>query len=654
MAIEGYAEQLLDWLGSISMQAAVLIGLALALSFALRSAAPRLRHFIWLVVLLRLAIPVEVSSPLGLLSEPTGESSATRALQAQERLALHEPRVPQKTETDVSSSSSTWSVSQPGSARSPVSGWLAAGWLAGVAALLALVALRTLRAKRLLGNASLADESIQTEVSDLSRRLGIEPPQVKVANSGTRLPSPAAFGLWRPIILLPEALASQWTAPEREPLLVHELSHLRRRDLWINSLQLFVQTLYFFHPLVWFANRRLRVARELACDEEVVRFYGAASNRYARALLRAARTENNRHTSALAVTLSTPRSLLGRRVERLLTRRGPSPRRQWGALTVAVAGSLVMVALAGARPARIVAEVEVPTDRKEWLTFVRELDDDSDRSQAVEAVLIERVRSGEGDPELLERTLAIIRPPRPPWMGDSELESAWLQRLELLPTDLPSLRAAASFFTLGEPDQAEELLRRGREMQPGSAYWPVELARLEYLRRKRLADNEQAEASRRALELLEEARPVMTEAQLYPRLGFFARAAYGAGEMARAGEYATLLLDAADGQEDGWNYGNALHQGHTTLGLVALARGDRAEALRRLRLSAETPGSPQLNSFGPSFKLASELLALGERDAVLGYLDRCGEFWAGSRGKLESYVAAISAGETPDFRELHY
>lgn len=652
MAVELFAERLLDWLGSISLQAAVLISLALGLSFAVRSAAPRLRHFIWLVVLLRLAVPVEVSSPLGLLSEPTDESSATRALRAQERIALSEPWAPQRVETKPSSAASP--ASPPHATPRRASEWLAAGWLAGVVALLSIVALRTFRAKGLLDSASSADESIQAEVSDLSRRLGIAPPQVKVANSSTRLPSPAAFGLWRPVILLPESLASEWTAHEREPLLVHELSHLQRRDLWINSLQLFVQTLYFFHPLVWFANRRLRVARELACDEDVARFYGAGSNRYARALLRAARTESNRHSNALAVTLSTPRSLLGHRVERLLTRRGASPGRQWGTLTVAVAGSLVIVALAGARPARTELDVHIPTDRKEWLTFVQELQGDSDQSRAVETVLIERVRSGEGDPELLEETLTMIRGHQPPGLGDNKLHSAWRERLELLPTDLPTLRAAASFFTLKDRDQAEELLRRGWELQPGSAYWPVELARLEHLRRKWLDADEQTDASRRALELLEEARPMMTEAQFYSRLGFFARVAYGAGEMARAGEYATLLLEAATGREDDWNYGNALHQGHTALGLVALAQGDRAEALRRLRLSAETPGSPQLNSFGPSFKLAAELLALGERDAVLEYLDRCGEFWAGSGGRLESHAAAASAGETPDFRELHY
>lgn len=652
IVVEPFAARLLAWLESISLQAAVLVGLALLLALAVRRASPRLRHIVWLVVLLRLAIPIELSSPLGLLAEPTDLRAAT------DPLGPRAGAVP----AELVSPTESGPAHQPAAGASAprplraggASSWLAVSWIAGVVILLGIVLLRVRRASTLLAAASEADRSILAEVSDLSRRLGIEPPRVKIADASMKLPSPAAFGLQRPTILLPEALATGWTPSEREPLLVHELAHLRRRDLWINSLQLVVQTLYFFHPLVWFANRSLRVARELACDEDVARFYGAGSNRYPRALLRAARGEDSGHSSALAVTLATPRSLLGRRVESLLTRRAANPRRQSATLAVVIAGSLVIVALAAARPTRQVADFEVPADRKEWLAFVDELDADPARSQRVEAALIESVRSGEGNPERLDETLSMIRRPQSPFLGDRELRSAWTERLELLPTDLPTLRAAASFFTLESKPQAEALLRRGWEMQPGSAYWPLQLAHLEYLRRTGLAGADRAGASKRALALLEEARPIMTEGQLYPRLNFFARAAYGAGELGRAREYADQLLAGAPGREDEWHYGNALHHGHTVLGLVALAEGDRHEAVRRLLLSADTPGSPQLNSFGPSFKLAGDLLALGEHDAVLEYLARCGEFWASSRGRLESYVAAASAGKTPEFRDIHY
>jgi beta-lactamase regulating signal transducer with metallopeptidase domain len=653
--IDAVAKGLLTWLGSLSLQAAVLVGLALLLAFAVRTASPRVHHLIWLVVLLRLAIPIDISSPLGLLT-PRADSTALAVVpsgwlvESTERVApAGTPAGPSSYATDDLERRHVQTSAWEGPAL-----WLSALWIVGVIALLGVVLLRVHRARRLLGSASLADSSIRAEVANLSRRLAIEPPLVKIADPEMRLPSPAAFGLRQPTILLPEELTTRWTASEREPLLVHELAHLRRRDLWVNALQLVVQTLYFFHPLVWLANRSLRVVRELACDEEVARFYGSNSSRYARALLRAAGGGASQHSSALAVTLATPPSLLGRRVRHLLTRRPSSPLRQWVMLTTVLVGSLAIVALASARSNRPLPEVVIPTDNKEWVAFVQELEETPEARKHVEEILIERVSSGEGDPELLQRTLRTLRIPLLPFFGDHELRGAWQERLERLPYDLPTIRAAAAFYMPEDRGRARSLLRQGWEIEPASAYWPVELAQLESLDRTMLYGDERIEASKRALSFLETARPLMTEAQLYSRLTRFARAAYGAGELAEARRYAEQLLAEAERRGEGWNYGNAVHHGHTVLGLLALAEGDREEAARRLLLSGDTPGSPQLNSFGPSFKLAEELLDLGEREAVLRYLEKCAVFWSSSRGRLESWAAAAAAGGPPPFRDRHY
>jgi hypothetical protein len=69
------------------------------------------------------------------------------------------------------------------------------------------------------------------------------------------------------------------------------------------------------------------------------------------------------------------------------------------------------------------------------------------------------------------------------------------------------------------------------------------------------------------------------------------------------------------------------HWAHTTLGLVALRRGDTSEAVKHLRSSSEVRDEPRLSSYGPSFQLAEELCRLGEWSAVTDFLRECERFW---------------------------
>jgi hypothetical protein len=98
-----------------------------------------------------------------------------------------------------------------------------------------------------------------------------------------------------------------------------------------------------------------------------------------------------------------------------------------------------------------------------------------------------------------------------------------------------------------------------------------------------------------------------------------------------------------------------LHEGNVVLGRVDLHRGDIAGAKQHLLAAGETPGWPQLNSFGPNMALAKGLLETGERDVVLTYLESCGKFWKMGNDKLMSWMATIRGGGTPDFAaNLHY
>jgi hypothetical protein len=128
-----------------------------------------------------------------------------------------------------------------------------------------------------------------------------------------------------------------------------------------------------------------------------------------------------------------------------------------------------------------------------------------------------------------------------------------------------------------------------------------------------------------------------------------AATAADAGETKKAKAYARELLERAPSMRENWDYGNAIHVGNLVPGRIALAAGDVAEAKRLLLAAGDTPGSPQLNSFGPNMLLAKELLEKGEREAVVQYLDAVGKFWASKMGRVDAWKAAAAKGEMPDF-----
>jgi hypothetical protein len=136
-----------------------------------------------------------------------------------------------------------------------------------------------------------------------------------------------------------------------------------------------------------------------------------------------------------------------------------------------------------------------------------------------------------------------------------------------------------------------------------------------------------------------------TRNPLLPRM---ARAAYAAGEWARAEGFANEALDAARHGVFWWT-GDAIHQGNTILGRLAL-RENKLDAARKYLIAAgKAPGSSNLGSQGPAMQLAKDLLDRGETAAVLEYLDLCGQFWTTNRGKLEEWTVLIRAGLKPDF-----
>jgi beta-lactamase regulating signal transducer with metallopeptidase domain len=121
---------------------------------------------------------------------------------------------------------------------------------------------------------------------------------------------PMAFGTRRPAILIP-VIADTWPEDRRRAVVFHELAHIARYDCLTQALACLACTMYWFHPAVWWVARRLRIERELACDDLVLHA-GASARDYAGHLLEIAYTVGNNRVLALAVSMARPRQLEGR------------------------------------------------------------------------------------------------------------------------------------------------------------------------------------------------------------------------------------------------------------------------------------------------------------------------------------------------------
>jgi len=103
--------------------------------------------------------------------------------------------------------------------------------------------------------------------------------------SSPQFTEPGVFGVWRPILLLPDGITGHLTPGELNAILAHELCHIRRRDNLAAAVHMAVEALFWFHPLVWWLGARLLEERERACDEEVLRM-GREPAQYAEGILK--------------------------------------------------------------------------------------------------------------------------------------------------------------------------------------------------------------------------------------------------------------------------------------------------------------------------------------------------------------------------------
>jgi TonB family protein len=164
---------------------------------------------------------------------------------------------------------------------------------------------------------------------------------------------PGVVGFFSPVLVLPRYVV-QRVAPEHlQPVLQHELAHLRRQDNLTAVVHMIVETVFWFHPLVWLIGARLIDERERACDEFVVAS-GVDPATYAEGIIEVCRAHAE---SPLPCTAGVSSAGLKARVAQIVANRGVErmTRRKVLLLVGAAAGSLLAPVLVGVFTARPVA-----------------------------------------------------------------------------------------------------------------------------------------------------------------------------------------------------------------------------------------------------------------------------------------------------------
>ncbi len=247
-------------------------------------------------------------------------------------------------------------------------------WIGGIALWLARSVYQQSVFTRLIETDSEpASAAVLAEASLVARQLGLK--RMPEIRTGLLCSGPLVTGLTRPVVLLPLWFEADYTRAEQRDAMVHELTHLKRRDLWSFQLARIVGATQWFNPLAHLALRAFRSDQEAACDADVLAQDTISPAAYGRTLVKAARLSrpSDRRIAVLSLTLAHPIK------ERLEMMQHPAPTRR-SRLT----GTALVALIGGAAIFTTASCMSAQAEEKETKTFVFTSGDyDGDNRQMV-------------------------------------------------------------------------------------------------------------------------------------------------------------------------------------------------------------------------------------------------------------------------------
>ena len=294
----------------IVLEASALLGVAVIVQAALyRRASAATRHHIWtLAVLGVLLLPVmSFVLPRWAVVIPAAPAADVTPFdgRAGSPVVVTSSPVP-----PIAMTAGVESPSAPaGAAAFPWSVAFVAIYAAGAFGMLLHLMVQQLKVRQFARSAMVVRDAAWTDLLvECAASMGVGRSIRLLRSRGETVP--VSFGTCRPSIVIP-ALADEWADDRRRAVILHEVAHVTRYDCLTQLLASVACAMYWFHPAAWWVARRLRVERELACDDRVIAA-GTQARDYAGHLLEIAYSLGHRGAPALAVSMAGPRQLEGR------------------------------------------------------------------------------------------------------------------------------------------------------------------------------------------------------------------------------------------------------------------------------------------------------------------------------------------------------
>jgi bla regulator protein BlaR1 len=375
----------LQWLLKATLQGSLLVCLIMLIKGILRERLPARWHYcLWLVLLIRLALPWAPQSRISIYGLIPRSFSSHDAASGFAVSPSDEARAGPDAIVRGSSVARTSAADQAGTSQSGQGGTaqpsamqplgktpassneqpsqasgqdhqlasfviriLAWVWLAGGVALAGYILLRAFALWRAVtAERPVTDQEILDLLEDCKMQMRVRTLVGVVVTD--KVKSPALFGFIRPRILLPQGLIEALGLDELQCVFLHELAHLRRRDIYLAWLVCLLQVLHWFNPLIWFAFRRMRADQEMAADALALSAAGTDESRlYGRTIVNLLeRFSRPQYLPSLAGILENP-SHIERRIAMITQFKNSSYR--WSPLAFALVVMLCCVSLPDAR-----------------------------------------------------------------------------------------------------------------------------------------------------------------------------------------------------------------------------------------------------------------------------------------------------------------
>jgi beta-lactamase regulating signal transducer with metallopeptidase domain len=310
-----------------SLLIVVLLGLELVLRKRVRAV---LRYYLWMLILVKLVLPTTLSSPTGLAywvgdklpgilpakSVASEESETTMpGNEPLEALPIREVRVIALPTDRTNPETMVAGPVESGRAAGLSITWEAVvllTWLAGVITMTLLLIQRMFFVRGLVAQSKDATDKLSDMLEQCSERLGIR--RAVALKMSPVAASPSICGLFRPTILVPQALSEKLNTRQLKSILLHELAHIKRGDLWVSFIQTVLQIVYIYNPLLWVANVIIRKIREEAVDETVLVAMGEQAEDYPETLLSVSKLAFRRPALSLRLigVAESKKALIGR------------------------------------------------------------------------------------------------------------------------------------------------------------------------------------------------------------------------------------------------------------------------------------------------------------------------------------------------------